>query len=260
MTQPLRTVFVVGVVLLAGCSSVPNGGGGQSATETAVQPTATETQASSDVVSDIAVSSSADKTGSTVVQVAVEADAEEAPLQVTLSNPEDNSVGVGARQFISESDLLDGSEQISIRLGEDAPPGEYTAYVQQRSKASGDLELVAQETITLEQGEPVIGDVTVSGAEAQFDDGYQLTAASVGVSNTGDLPISVTEIALITPSDEGSLPILAAETIGGGRTQTFSADDSHNLPQSSQERLTIEVVVRLDGGETVSKSIDVTVV
>jgi len=258
MTQPLRTVFVVGVVLLAGCSAVPSGGG-QPAVETTVQPTATEAQASSDVVSDIAVSSSADKTGSTVVQVAVEADAEEAPLQVTLSNPEDNSVGARARQFISESDLLDGSEQVSIRLGEDAPAGEYTAYVQQRSTASGDLELIVQETLTLEQGEPGIGDVSVSGAEAQFDDGYQLTAASVAVSNTGDLPVSVTEIALITPSDEGSLPILAAEPVGGGETQTFSADDSYNLPQSSQERLTIEVIVRLDSGETVRKSVAVTV-
>jgi hypothetical protein len=258
MTQPLQPVFVVGVVLLAGCSAVPSGGG-QPAAETTVQPTATEAQASSDVVSDIAVSSSADKTGSTVVQVAVEADAEEAPLQVTLSNPEDNSVGAGARQFVSESDLLDGSEQVSIRLGEDAPPGEYTAYVQQRSAASGDLELVAQETLTLEQGAPGIGDVSVSGAEAQFDDGYQLTAASVAVSNTGDLPVSVTEIALITPSDEGSLPILAAEPVSGGETQTFSTDDSYNLPQSSRERFTIEVVVRLDSGETVRKSVDAAV-
>ena len=89
-------------VAIAGCSSVPGGGspGGDSGSASGDE----ELQTSGDTVSSISVTATESDIGETVLRVNVEADAESAPLRVTVSGPGDETV-VGT--VLSESDLLD---------------------------------------------------------------------------------------------------------------------------------------------------------
>ena len=184
----------------------------------------------------------------------VEADAEAAPLSVTVSGPRDETV-VGAR--LSESDLLDGSETTEGLLADNPLGGEYTVYIQ-RGDYGADKEVVAEKSVLLEQGQPVIEDVSASGDEAEMGEGYTVTDAEVAVSNSGDIPLRISEIDVLSPSDDGFISYTTGGTIKPGRTQTFATSESYALPRLSKRRTTIKIVVRYGDGQQASESVTVT--
>jgi len=265
MKRFLLILFLAVSIAIAGCSSVPGGGspedGGESPSGDGESETSGDSpsgnkglETSGDVVSSISVTAADGDLGEPVLQVNVEADAEAAPLRVTVSGPRDQSV-VGAR--LSESDLLDGSETAEGRLADNPPGGEYTVFIQRVGYAA-DKEVVAEKSVSLERGQPVIEDVSASGTEADIGGGYLLTAAEVVVSNSGDIPLQISEIDVLSPSDDGFIPYTTSGKIGPGRTQTYATDEPYTLPRFSERRTTIEIVVRYGDGQQVSESITVT--
>jgi hypothetical protein len=206
------------------------------------------------MVSSVSVTATEGDMGQIVLQVNVEGDAEGAPLSVTVSGPRDETV-VGA--VLSESDLLDGSETVGGILGDNPPGGEYTVYIEQGAYVS-EKEVVAEKSVSLKQGQAVIQYVSASGGEAGMGEGYIVTDAEVVVSNSGDIPLEISDIDVLSPSGDGFIPYTTEGTIEPGGTQRYVTSESYNLPQFSERQTTIEIVVRYGNGEQVSKSVTVT--
>jgi len=254
MNKTLQICFVGVLVALAGCGSVPVGGGGSSGSGDASTPSDAGGQVNSDIVSSISVTATQSDMGQTVLDVSVEADAEAAPLSVTVSGPRDETV-VGA--VLSESDLLDGSETVGNILDDNPLSGEYTVYIQ-RGAYGSEKEVVAEKSMLLEHGQPVIEDVSASGGEAGMGEGYTVTDAEIVVSNSGDIPLRIADIDVLSPSDDGFIPYTTGGVIEPGDVQTYSTAKPYNLPRFSSQRTTIEIAVRYGDGKEMSESVTVT--
>lgn len=252
MKQGFLILVLAVSVAIAGCSSVP--GGGSTGEDEGSAPGDGELQTSGDMVSSISVTATESDMGQIVLQVNVEADAEGAPLSVTVSGPRDETV-VGA--VLSESDLLDGSETVGGILADNPPGGEYTVYIEQGAYGA-EKDVVAEKSVSLERGQPVIKDVSASGSEANMGEGYTITEAEVVVSDTGDIPLEIAEIEVLSPSDDGFIPYTTERTIEPGDTQRYATSESCNLPRFSERQTTIEIVLQYGNGEQVSECIKVT--
>jgi len=252
MKRSLLILFLAVSVAIAGCSSVP--GGGSPEEDGNSESGDKELQASGDVVSSISVMATESDMGQIVLQVNVEADAEGAPLSVIVSGPRDETV-VGA--VLSESDLLDGSETTEGLLADNPPGGKYTVYIE-RGGYAADKELLAEKSVPLKRGQPVIEDVSASGDDADIGEGYTVTDAEVVISNSGDIPLRISEIDVLSPSDDGFVPYTTGGTVEPGGTQRYATSESHNLPRFSERQTTIEVAVRYGDGQQVSESVTVT--
>ena len=239
-------------VAIAGCSSVP--GGSSPAGDEGSASGDGELKTSGDVVSSISVTATEGDLGETILQVNVEANAESAPLRVTVSSPEDETV---VEAILSESDLLDGSETVSGLLADDPPGGEYTVFIH-RDGYGAENDVFAEKSVSLERGQPVIQEVSASGSEANVGEEYTVTDAEVVVSNSGDIPLEIAEIEVLSPADGGVIPYTGDRTVEPGGTQMYATSSSYNLPQFSERQTTIEIVVRYGNGEQVSESITVT--
>jgi hypothetical protein len=252
MKRSVLILILAVSVAIAGCSSVPGGGspGGDGDSASGDE----ELQTSGDMVSSISVTATEDDMGQMVLRVNVEADAEGAPLSVTVSGPGDETV-VGA--VLSESDLLDGSETVGGILADNPPGGEYTVYIQEGAYGA-EKDVVAEKSVSLKRGQPVIRDVSASGGEADMGEGYTVTDAEVVVSNSGDILLRISAIDVLSPSGDGGIPYTTEGTIEPGDTQRYATSESYNLPRFSGRQTTIEIVVRYGNGEQVSESITVT--
>lgn len=252
MKRVVLILILAASVAIAGCSSVPGGGSSSGDGDSASGDE--EIQTNGDIVSSISVTATESDMGQTILRVNVEADAEGAPLSVTVSGPGDETV-VGT--VLSESDLLDGAETAEGILDDNPPGGEYTVYIQQGAYGAEE-DVVAEKSVSLERGQPVIEDVSASGSEVNMGEGYTVTEAEVVVSNSGDIPLEIAEIEVLSPADDGVIPYTGDRTVEPGDTQRYATSSSYNLPQFSDRQTTIEIVVRYGNGEQVSESITVT--
>jgi hypothetical protein len=251
MDETLQICLIGVLVVLAGCSSVPVGGDGSSGGGTTMTPTDAGGQVNSEIVSSLSVTTGSDNVGRVTLKVTVEASADDAPLRVLVSNPQDNTAG---ETILSESDLLDGSEMVEIPVGSSPTGGEYTIFVRQTDPRS-DQDVVTEKAVSFQPGDPVVGDVTVSGQAAEMGNGYILTSADVVISNSGDFPLRVTDVTIFAPSSKGFIPILEQATVAPGETRVFSTSETAALPRPSDPQTTLEIVVAYGDGEQVSKSV-----
>jgi hypothetical protein len=255
--QVALTLFIV-VVVLAGCASVPLGdsdGESDTATQTP-QEAEVDTQSSDKIdVHSIDVDiAGVGIQGAPMVEISIQTTVENTDLTVVVSGPEDNTVATGRS---SESDFFDGSESITRPLENGGVPGPYTFFVVQGSVYTHEkvVEKTTEE-FDAPQLEPYA--FAIDTEPATFGDEYRISSARLGLRNTGDLPVSITNIQVETATDTGLIHT-GRTVLKAGERERFEQQGSTFSAKIPRGEQSITVVVN-SGDETILRyHVDVSV-
>ncbi|WP_254841115.1 hypothetical protein [Natronomonas marina] len=256
MSQFRVLVLLVGIVAIAGCAGAPLGGqstqpdngsdssgggdGGGSST--------------SGPVSDVSLSTGIDQMRGVLLRVSVSGEIEEGTLQVVVSDPSDNTVG---EAFIGKSDLVDGSETVTVQLGQFPDGGEYSVVILETS--TQEQAVVAEASKSFAAPQLAVESIEIETEPQEAFDGYRVTNAKVTLSNPGGFPLYPAGIDIVTEEGDGFIQVGSGATIQPGNSKTFSESQQAALPPISEGQSTVEVVVRYDGRVVAEGSTAVTV-
>jgi hypothetical protein len=261
MAKPSKQValaLLIVVVVLAGCASVPSGdsGGGSDTATQAPQEAEVDTKSSDkiDVHSIDVDTAGVGIEGAPMVEISIKATVENTDLTVVVSGPDDNTVATGR---FSESDFLDGSESITRPLENGGVPGPYTFFVVQGSVYT--QEKVVEKTteeFDAPQLEPYA--FAIDTEPATYGDEYRISSARIGLRNTGDFPVYITDIQLETATDKGLIHT-GGTVLKPGDRERFEQQHSTYLAAIPEGEQSISVVVHSGDDEVLRYHVDVSV-
>lgn len=173
------------------------------------------------------------------LEATVRGTSDNATLRVEFLDPSGETVD---KTHLTRDTLSDGAEAVSLDLPDEYAAGEYTIRISQFTTD----EVLHEEPVTIERPELNIESWDIDLEEQSYSSQYKVTRMEVTVSNTGMMPVSLSEIAIIMNGDERNM-YLNSERLDPGETATFSSEDySIILPYIEGSRSTIRIVARSD--------------
>ena len=214
-------IFCVIAMLMAGCGGSGGGGGGG-------------TPPPSPPAKQYAVSYSIAPDG-WLPELRVTVKGPSKNLNIILSDPDKNTIGTA---FITEDDLLDGTESVNVDMaGDEETPkaGIYTLIV----KDSWSDEIYYQDTITFSGAEIYITNVYIESEYYELFNEYHITE-NISVTNGGDLPAYLVHVVTYLDGEEIPAYIFGSGRVDPGESKTIGAESYTAEVSSGTHTLRIE--------------------